>query len=76
MSARTRISRAGKPTAGADVYLVDTDVISEARKGNQGNAGVRAFFFPSESGRGRALPFGRNDRRAPARRRENSPSGR
>jgi len=26
------------------VYLVDTDVISEARKGNQGNAGVRAFF--------------------------------
>jgi len=26
------------------VYLIDTDVISEARKGNQGNAGVRAFF--------------------------------
>ena len=26
------------------MYLVDTDVISEARKGNQGNAGVRAFF--------------------------------
>jgi predicted nucleic acid-binding protein len=26
------------------VYLVDTDVISEARKGAQGNAGVRAFF--------------------------------
>jgi toxin FitB len=26
------------------VYLVDTDVISEARKGEQGNAGVRAFF--------------------------------
>jgi len=26
------------------VYLVDTDVISEARKGHQGNAGVRAFF--------------------------------
>jgi predicted nucleic acid-binding protein len=24
--------------------LVDTDVISEARKGDQGNAGVRAFF--------------------------------
>ena len=23
------------------MYLVDTDVISEARKGNQGNAGVR-----------------------------------
>jgi toxin FitB len=26
------------------VYLVDTDVISEARKGEQGNAGVQAFF--------------------------------
>jgi toxin FitB len=26
------------------VYLVDTDVISEARKGEQGNAGVVAFF--------------------------------
>jgi predicted nucleic acid-binding protein len=26
------------------VYLVDTDVISEARKGQLGNAGVRAFF--------------------------------
>jgi len=26
------------------VFLVDTDVISEARKGNRGNAGVRAFF--------------------------------
>lgn len=24
--------------------MVDTDVISEARKGDQGNAGVRAFF--------------------------------
>jgi toxin FitB len=37
--------RASKLTAaGADVYLVDTDVISEARKGDQGNAGVRAFF--------------------------------
>ena len=33
-----------KPTAGADMYLVDTDVISEARKGAQGNVGVRAFF--------------------------------
>ena len=33
-----------KLTAGSDVYLVDTDVISEARKGDQGNAGVRAFF--------------------------------
>ena len=26
------------------MYLVDTDVISEARKGSQGNPGVRAFF--------------------------------
>jgi toxin FitB len=26
------------------MYLVDTDVISEARKGEKGNAGVRAFF--------------------------------
>jgi predicted nucleic acid-binding protein len=26
------------------VYLVDTDVISEARKGEKGNAGVKAFF--------------------------------
>ena len=32
------------PIAAADVYLVDTDVISEARKGDKGNAGVRAFF--------------------------------
>ena len=26
------------------MYLVDTDVVSEARKRDQGNAGVRAFF--------------------------------
>ena len=26
------------------MYLVDTDVISEARKGQKANAGVRAFF--------------------------------
>jgi hypothetical protein len=26
------------------MYLVDTDVISEARKGAQGNVGARAFF--------------------------------
>jgi len=26
------------------VYLIDTDVISEARKGNKANAGVRKFF--------------------------------
>lgn len=38
------ISLESNPIAGADVYLVDTDVISEARKGEQANAGVRAFF--------------------------------
>src|SRR5262245_28706349 len=26
------------------MYLIDTDVISEARKGDKANAGVRAFF--------------------------------
>ena len=26
------------------MFLVDTDVISEARKGDKGNAGVREFF--------------------------------
>ena len=26
------------------MYLIDTDVISEARKGEKANAGVRAFF--------------------------------
>src|SRR5262245_58598874 len=26
------------------MYLIDTDVISEARKGDKSNAGVRAFF--------------------------------
>lgn len=26
------------------MYLVDTDVISEARKGEKGNAGVKSFF--------------------------------
>ena len=33
------------------MYLVDTDVISEARKGEKGNAGVRAFLYrASEEG--------------------------
>jgi predicted nucleic acid-binding protein len=31
-------------TAEAKVYLIDTDVISEARRGEKANAGVRAFF--------------------------------
>ncbi len=30
------------------MYLVDTDVISEARKGEKGNAGVRQFFRDAE----------------------------
>ena len=30
------------------MYLVDTDVISEARRGNNGNPGVRQFFQDAE----------------------------
>lgn len=30
------------------MYLVDTDVISEGRKGDKGNAGVRRFFQNAE----------------------------
>lgn len=30
------------------MYLVDTDVVSEARKGERANAGVRAFFRSAE----------------------------
>jgi hypothetical protein len=30
------------------MYLVDTDVISEARKGEKGNLGVRQFFRDAE----------------------------
>jgi hypothetical protein len=32
------------------VYLVDTDVISEARKGERANAGVRSFFQKAKEG--------------------------
>jgi predicted nucleic acid-binding protein len=32
------------------VYLVDTDVISEARKGEKGNPGVKAFFHDTLRG--------------------------
>jgi toxin FitB len=32
------------------MYLVDTDVISEARKGEKGNPGVRQFFQDMERG--------------------------
>jgi toxin FitB len=31
------------------MYLVDTDVISEARKGDKGNPGVRQFFEDADS---------------------------
>ena len=41
MSARMRILGASNPTAEAEVYLIDTDVISEARRGEKANAGVR-----------------------------------
>ena len=43
-SARTMISNASIRTDGANVYLLDTDVISEIRKGDKANPGVRAFF--------------------------------
>jgi hypothetical protein len=32
-------------------YLVDTNVISEARKGERANAGVRAFFAVQGQGK-------------------------
>jgi hypothetical protein len=38
------ISNASRPTHGADEYLLDTDVISEIRKGDKANPGVQAFF--------------------------------
>ena len=44
MSVRTRISPGSASSPGADVYLVDTDVISEARKGPRAHSGVREFF--------------------------------
>ena len=44
MWARTVILFASGATGGIDVYLVDTDVISEARKGQKANPGVREFF--------------------------------
>ena len=44
MWARTVILFANSAIGGIDVYLVDTDVISEARKGHKANPGVREFF--------------------------------
>jgi toxin FitB len=39
---------ASKGIAEADVYLLDTDVISEIRKGDKANPGVRAFFASAD----------------------------
>jgi predicted nucleic acid-binding protein len=39
-----RISAVTSRIVGADVYLLDTDVISEIRKGPNANLGVRKFF--------------------------------
>ena len=44
MLARTVISGARNPTNEVEMFLLDTDVISEIRKGNRANSGVRAFF--------------------------------
>lgn len=44
LGARTAISSVSGPTSGVDVYLVDSDVISEIRKGEKADPGVRAFF--------------------------------
>lgn len=44
MLARTETSFASRTIGEIDVYLVDTDVISEIRKGEKANPGVRGFF--------------------------------
>jgi predicted nucleic acid-binding protein len=44
MWATTATLAASRATIEADVYLVDTDVISEMRKGEKANSGVLAFF--------------------------------
>jgi len=41
------ISSVNKVTNGVYVYLLDTDVISEIRKGDKSNPGVRTFFADS-----------------------------
>lgn len=41
------ISDVSRVTNGVDVYLLDTDVISEIREGDKANPGVRAFFADS-----------------------------
>lgn len=40
-----RISIPGIPRADASMYLVDTNVISELRKGDRADPGVRSFFL-------------------------------
>lgn len=40
----TRTSRACVPASGRAVYLIDTNVVSEIRKGHKADAGVRKFF--------------------------------
>jgi predicted nucleic acid-binding protein len=44
MLARTATLFASRTIGEVDVYLVDTDVISEIRKGEKANPGVRGFF--------------------------------
>src|SRR5262245_55572900 len=48
---KTSTSSAGRSTGGRDepVYLVDTDVISDARKRTRANPGVRRFFRDTAS---------------------------
>lgn len=43
-----RTSFAIRLTRGAEMYLIDTDVISEARKDEKANRGVREFFEDAE----------------------------
>src|SRR5271165_6929776 len=43
-SAWTRISSGSRPAGTRTVYLIDTNVISEARKGDRANPGVVAFI--------------------------------
>jgi predicted nucleic acid-binding protein len=44
MLVRTAISAASRAIAEPDVYLLDTDIVSEIRKGEKANLGVREFF--------------------------------
>lgn len=46
-----RTLRVRVPANGPRVYLIDTNVISEARKGNRADAGVRRFFADAEQQR-------------------------